>query len=97
MYFSVVLRKSSTSGASTLNPIRRCVSALPVPVLVQASQSGTFDRLVGLVVQASASRSPDLGSIPACAMDLVLELSDTSDVKIGTPVVTLPGVRGSAV
>ena len=46
----------------------------------------TEDRLVGLVVKASASRAADPGfeSIFSWA-------SHTSDFKIGTPVATLPG------
>ena len=41
------------------------------------------DRLVGLVVKASASRAKDPGIFPGS--------SHTSDLKIGTPVATLPG------
>ena len=48
--------------------------------------------LIGLVVKASASRA---GSKPACA-GIFLGSSHTSDLKIGTPVATLPGIIGSA-
>ena len=44
-------------------------------------------RLVGLVVKASASRA---GSNPASA-GIFSGSSHTSDLKIGTPVATLPG------
>ena len=46
--------------------------------------------LVGLVVKASASRAEDPGSNPACD-GIFSGLSHTSDLKIGTPVATLPG------
>ena len=47
-------------------------------------------RLVGPVVKASASRATDLGSIPACAVDLffpgrVIISTPCSDLKISTP------------
>ena len=45
------------------------------------------DRLVGLVVKAPALRA---GSNPACA-GIFSGSSHTSDLKIGTPVATLPG------
>ena len=48
------------------------------------------DRLVGLVVKVSASRTVDLGSNPAFAVDL-FPGRHTSDLNIGTPVATLPG------
>ena len=48
------------------------------------------DRLVGLVVKASAQRAEDSGSNPACAGSFSGS-SNTSDLKIGTPVATLPG------
>ena len=41
--------------------------------------------------KASAWREGDLGSIPAFAVDFVSTSNHTSDFKIGTPVVTLPG------
>ena len=50
------------------------------------------NRLVGLVVQASASRAED----PEFKSRLRLDFSGsshTSDFKIGTPVATLPGAR----
>ena len=48
------------------------------------------DRLVGLVVKAFDSRVKDPGFEIACA-EICPESSHTSDFKIGTPVVTLPG------
>ena len=50
----------------------------------------TIHRLVGLVVKASASRTKVPGSNPACA-GIFSGSSHTSDLKIGTPVATLPG------
>ena len=46
------------------------------------------DRLVGLVVQASASRAEDPGFE---SLEIFSGSSYTSDIKIGTPVATLPG------
>ena len=46
-------------------------------------QSGENNRLGGLVVKASASRAADPGFDSGS--------SQTSDLKIGTPVATLPG------
>ena len=48
------------------------------------------DRLVGLVVKASASRAEDPESNPACT-GIFPGSSHTSDLRIGTPVATLPG------
>ena len=48
----------------------------------------TSDRLVGLVVKASASRAADLGSILAFVLDLFL--GRVIPVKMGTPAATLP-------
>ena len=59
-----------------------------MPVLDQFAE---MDRLVGLVVKASASRAANLGSIPACAVDLSRGSSHTSDLKFGVPVASLPG------
>ena len=52
-------------------------------------EATTGDRLFGLVVKASASRAI-LGSSPACA-EIFPGSSHTSDLKIGTPVATVPG------
>ena len=46
-----------------------------------------FDRIVGLVVKASASRAADLGSIPAFPVGLF----PGRDLNTGTPVAALPG------
>ena len=48
------------------------------------------DRLVGLVVKASASRAEDPGFESACD-GIFSRSSHTSDSKIGTPVATLTG------
>ena len=49
------------------------------------------DRLVGLVVKASASRAEDPEFESRLRRDFSGS-SHTSDLKIGTPVATLPGV-----
>ena len=46
------------------------------------------DRLVGLMVKASASRAEDRGSSPTCAG---IFPGHTNDLKIGSPVAALPG------
>ena len=48
------------------------------------------DRLVGLLVKASASRAEDLG-FEFCLRWDFSRSSHTSDLKIGTPVDTVPG------
>ena len=50
----------------------------------------SFDRLVGLVVKASALRAADPGFESRLRRDFSGS-SHTSDLKIGTPVATLPG------
>ena len=49
-----------------------------------------LDRLIGLVVKTPARERKISGSNPACA-EIFPGSSHTSDLKIGTPVVTLPG------
>ena len=49
-----------------------------------------FHRLVGLVVKASASRSEDPG-FESRLRGIFSGSSHTGDLKIGTPVATLPG------
>ena len=49
-----------------------------------------FNRLIGLVVKASASRAEDLGFESRLRRDFSRS-SHPSDLKIGTPVATLPG------
>ena len=53
------------------------------------SQKTSLAGLAGLVVKASASRAKIPGSNPACA-GIFSGSSHTSDLKIGTPVATLP-------
>ena len=48
-------------------------------------------RLVGLVVRASASRAADPGFDSHLRRGDVFGSSHTRDVKIGTPMATLPG------
>ena len=50
----------------------------------------SFDRLVGLVVRRPPRERKIPGSNPACA-GIFSGSSHTSDLKIGTPVATLPG------
>ena len=52
--------------------------------------SKSRDRLVGLVVKTSASRAEDHGFESRLRRDFPRS-SHTSDLKIGTPVATLPG------
>ena len=53
--------------------------------------------LDSLVVNASAWREADLGSIPACAVDLFSESSHTSNkLVLQLPPFRVPGVVGSA-
>ena len=54
-----------------------------------------FDRLVGLVVRRPPRERKIPGSNLACAW-MFSGSSHTSDLQIGTPVATLPGVIGSA-
>ena len=55
------------------------------------THSHTHDRLGGLVVKASASGAEDPG-FESCLRRDFSGSSHTSDLKIGTPVATLPGV-----
>ena len=63
-------------------------------MLRRGSKTSVFienvDRLVGLVVKASASGAEDPGSDPACD-GIFPGSSHTSDLNIDTPVATLPG------
>ena len=52
--------------------------------------SAVIDRLVGLVVRRPPRERKIPGSNPACA-EIFSGSSHTSDLKIGTPVATLPG------
>ena len=54
----------------------------------------SVNHLVGLVVMRPPRERKILGSNPACA-GIFSGTSHTSDLKIGTPVATLPGVIGS--
>ena len=66
-------------------------------LMVKASAEGgnqtlyTENRLDGLVVKASASRAEDPGFESRLRRDFFPGTSHTSDLKIGTPVATLPG------
>ena len=69
--------------------------SLPFFVLVVKAQVGersslTTNRLVGLVVRRLPRERKIPGSNPACA-GIFSGSSHTSDLKIGTPVATLPG------
>ena len=67
-----------------------------LPFLSRSNPSSTqlkptrLDRLGGLVVKASASRAEDPGFESRLGLDFS-GLSHTSDLKIGSPVATLPG------
>ena len=60
------------------------------PVFVSLTCFGYIYRLAGLVVKASASGAEDLGFESRLRQDFSGS-SDTSDLKIGSPVATLPG------
>ena len=60
------------------------------PVLADKRTVHPGNRLVGLVVKASASRAEDPGFKFSLRRDFSGS-SHTSDLKIGTPVATLPG------
>ena len=64
-------------------PRSRRVALQPREVNTQPLGGRSGDRLVDLVIKASASRAEDPG--------IFHRLSHTSDLKIGTPVATLPG------
>ena len=49
-----------------------------------------FNSLVGLVDKASVSRAADLSSIPAFRFGIFSGSSHVSELKMGTPVATLP-------
>ena len=73
---------SSWCGCARVqNEERRCVCVVATTAL---------DRLVGLVVRRPPRERKVPGSNPACAR-IFSESSHTSDLKIGTPVATLPG------
>ena len=59
-------------------------------ITVHGAKFLVMNRLVGLVVKASASRAKVLGSNPAYAR-IFSGSSHTSDLNIGTPVATVPG------
>ena len=97
--FSTRLSKRSNQTVAKHCPdslehgIRRVNSQQPnlaVTASVQCSQDRTLDRLVGLVVRRPPLERKIPGSNPACA-GIFSGSSHTSDLKIGTPVATLPG------
>ena len=51
----------------------------------------SFNGFVGLVVRVSASSAVDLGFNSCLCIRKFSRSSDTSDLKIGTPVAALPG------
>ena len=79
------MRSSLSLSLCASVPPSVCLS-LPVFLLVSLS----LDRLGGLVVKASASGAEDPGFESRLRRDFSGS-SHTSDLKIGTPVTTLPG------
>ena len=63
---------------------------LAVGGFLRVLRSPSLNHLVGLVVQASASRAEDPGFESRLLQDFSGS-SHTSDLKTGTPVATLPG------
>ena len=86
----------STFCPIVLTPLlgrRRNISEL---LLQEVTDSVCFvtphqDRLIGMVVRRPPRERKIPGSNPACAR-IFLGLSHTNDLKIGTPVATLPGI-----
>ena len=62
----------------------------PFNAITTTPNTTSTDRLVGLVVKASASRAEDPGSNPSCD-GIFPGSSHASDLNIDTPVATLPG------
>ena len=80
----------SLSGSCQTN--RRISIAVQFPLLWSLRvASPAVNRLVGLVVKASASRAEDPGFESRLRRDFFSGSSHTSDLKSGTPVATLPG------
>ena len=75
-----LLSQGTTTGPENLPPPRLAVARLPM----------TINHLVGLVVKVSASRAEDPDFESHLRQDFSVS-SHTSDLKIGTPVATLPG------
>ena len=85
MYYSLKTARLPVSGLLNVPAMTKvCPRATSVQVLV--------DRLVGLVVKASASRAEDPG-FKFRLRRYFSRSSHTSDLKIGTPVATLPDAR----
>ena len=78
--------------------IRRSLKELDLGLKVSTGTCGGMHlprghRLVGLVVKASASGAEDSEFDSPLRRGDIFGSSHTSDLKIGTPVVTLPGAR----
>ena len=67
-----------------------CMWKVPDVLRVNCTRLHPGDRLVGLVVRRPPRERKIQGSNPACA-GMFSGSSHTSDLKIGTPVATLPG------
>ena len=80
---------SQRSAAWTQNSLYNCLLSWPY-IRICTWRILQLNRLVGLVVKASASRAEDPGFDSACAR-IFSGSSHTSDSKIGAPVATLPG------
>ena len=78
----MLLSEILSSSLIQENPVHETRTQWPSPDIL--------DRLVGLLVKASASRAEDPGLESRLRQDFSWS-SHTSDFKIGTPVATLPG------
>ena len=67
-----------------------CVTRCHITMGIFRWRLSSLDRLAGLVVKASASGAEDPGFESRLRRD-ISGSSHTSDLKIGTPVATLPG------
>ena len=79
---------SSVNGLSQLNKTK--VNAISTLSNLKAELSLRADHLAGLVVRRPPRERKVQGLNPACA-GIFSGSSHTSDLKIGTPVATLPG------
>ena len=78
------------AGAAVAHSMYPKFSSGTDPVLYLVTTSDTCDRLVGLVVRRPPREWKIPGSNPACAGFFFSGSSHTSDLKITTPVATLP-------
>ena len=89
-YLITAIASATAAGLIQLLFILLLMKLLLLPLLLLPLLPPLLDRLSGIVVKASASGAEDLGYESCLRWDFS-GLSHTSDLKIGTPVATLPG------